>query len=263
MAGTVSGLNGDHRVGVEGRMSIQTARGDQTRRNLGRLDPWTWLWREWVRPLGATALVVFGLRSAVADWNHVPTGSMQPTILEGDRVLVNRLAYDLKVPFTTWHLAEWGGPATGDIVVFYSPENGQRLVKRVVGKPGDQVELRSNRLLINGMPVEYGPVEERYLQAIPDAERDRRELAMERLEGREHAVMGMPDRPAWRDFGPVLVPKGEYFMMGDSRDNSRDSRYFGSVPRRSVLGRATSVVASVDPSASYRPRWGRWFTRLE
>ena len=86
----------------------------------------------------------------MADWNDVPTGSMKPTILEGDRVFVNKLAYDLKVPFTTWHITEWSNPHCGDIVVFFSPKDGKRLVKRVIGLPGDTVELQNERLVING-----------------------------------------------------------------------------------------------------------------
>src|SRR5205814_7105646 len=89
------------------------------------------LWKEEIQPLVILALVPFSIRSSLADWNDVPTGSMKPTILEGDRVYVNKLAYDLKVPFTTWHLAQWDNPKRGEIVVFYSPHDGKRLVKRV------------------------------------------------------------------------------------------------------------------------------------
>src|SRR6266540_2752238 len=78
------------------------------------------IWREWVKPLLVVLVVLFSVRSAVADWNDVPTGSMKPTILEGDRIFVNKLAYDLKVPFTTWHLAQWGNPGRGEVVVFFS-----------------------------------------------------------------------------------------------------------------------------------------------
>src|ERR1017187_2542931 len=112
-------------------------------------------WRQEIRPLMVLALVMFSVRSSLADWNDVPTGSMKPTILEGDRVFVNKLAYDLKVPFTTWHLAQWSNPQRGDIVVFYSPKDGMRLVKRVIGLPGDTVELRNEQLIINGQPVDY------------------------------------------------------------------------------------------------------------
>src|SRR5689334_19643498 len=107
-------------------------------------------WQKEIRPLLIMAVILFSIRSSLADWNDVPTGSMKPTILEGDRIFVNKLAYDLKVPFTTWHLAEWGNPSRGDIAVFFSPYDGTRLVKRVVGLPGDVVELQNEELIING-----------------------------------------------------------------------------------------------------------------
>src|SRR5512142_601015 len=98
-------------------------------------------WKQEIRPLLIVALVVCSVRSSLADWNDVPSGSMKPTILEGDRIFVNKLAYDLKVPFTRWRLANWSDPQRGDIVVFFSPYDGQRLVKRVIGLPGDLLEL--------------------------------------------------------------------------------------------------------------------------
>src|SRR5688572_14845969 len=93
------------------------------------------------RPFVFVILIVLSFRSSIADWNDVPTGSMNPSILEGDRIFVNKLAYDLKVPFTTWHLAAWDNPKRGDVVVFFSPHDGIRLVKRVIGVPGDRVEV--------------------------------------------------------------------------------------------------------------------------
>src|SRR6186713_1565178 len=95
-------------------------------------------------------LVVSSLRSALADWNDVPTGSMKPTIEIGDRVVVNKLAYDLKLPFTTIELFRWGNPKRGDIVVLFSPVDGTRLVKRVVALPGDRVAMYDNQLYVNG-----------------------------------------------------------------------------------------------------------------
>src|SRR5437773_7994026 len=106
-------------------------------------------WRKEIRPLLILTLVLCSIRSSLADWNDVPTGSMKPTIVEGDRVYVNKLAYDLKIPFTTVHLAKWSNPERGDIVVFFSPHDGQRLVKRVIGLPGDTLELRHNILALN------------------------------------------------------------------------------------------------------------------
>src|SRR3954454_24645276 len=103
-------------------------------------------------------LVISSLRSALADWNDVPTGSMQPTIQEGDRVVVNKLAYDLKVPFTMIELAKWGNPRRGDIVVLFSPEDGVRLVKRVVAVPGDRIEMRDEQLFVNGQAAHWTPL---------------------------------------------------------------------------------------------------------
>src|SRR3954452_11119049 len=104
-------------------------------------------------------LVVSSLRSALADWNDVPTGSMKPTIQEGDRVVVNKLAYDLKVPFTTIEIAKWGDPRRGDIVVLFSPVDGTRLVKRVIAVPGDRVAMLNNQLYVNGKAAHVAPLQ--------------------------------------------------------------------------------------------------------
>jgi signal peptidase I len=221
------------------------------------------LWRKEIRPLLVLALVLFSIRSSLADWNDVPTGSMRPTILEGDRVFVNKLAYDLKVPFTTWHLAQWDNPHRGDIVVFFSPYDGIRLVKRVVGLPGDLIELRDNGLIINGEPVQYQPIAEELLRDLPPAERTNRTFAAEQLPGQAHAVAGHPGARALRTFAPFRVPADRYFMMGDNRDDSFDSRYWGPVARDQIVGRATSVVMSFDRPRSWRPRWHRFLTSLK
>src|SRR5437588_9038191 len=142
------------------------------------------LWKKEIQPLVILALVLFAIRSSLADWNDVPTGSMKPTILEGDRVFVNKLAYDLKVPFTTWHIAEWSDPQRGDIVVFYSPKDGQRLVKRVIGLPGDTVESRDDRLIINGQPVGYAPPDPEIPVQLPELEREHSIFATEQLPAR-------------------------------------------------------------------------------
>jgi len=219
-------------------------------------------WRKEIRPLLVLALVLFSIRSSFADWNDVPSGSMRPTILEGDRIFVNKLAYDLKVPFTTWHIAEWSNPRRGDIAVFYSPYDGQRLVKRVIGLPGDIIELRNNQLVLNGHPVAYQPIAEGTLRDIPAFERTGRVFADEELPGQPHLVTGNPVAPARRTFAPIVVPAGEYFMMGDNRDDSFDSRYWGTVKRQQILGRATAVVLSFDRADHYRPRWSRFASAL-
>src|SRR5438445_8616152 len=153
-------------------------------------------WVKEIRPLLIVALVLFAIRSSLADWNDVPTGSMKPTIVEGDRVYVNKLAYDLKIPFTTWHIAEWSAPKRGDIVVFYSPHDGKRLVKRVIGLPGDTIQLRNDALILNGKAVEYGPIAQELLRDVTPSERASHVFAAEDLSGRTHAVrLGRPSRP--------------------------------------------------------------------
>ena len=221
-----------------------------------------WL-REDLRPFLVLMLILFSIRSSLADWNDVPTGSMRPTILEGDRVFVDKLAYDLKVPFTAWHIADWGNPKRGDIVVFFSPHDGRRLVKRVIGLPGDTLELRNNALVINSQPVAYQPIAEGLLRDIPTTARAGRVFASEQLPGQTHAVAGKPDAPAPRTFTPFSVPEGEYFMMGDNRDDSFDSRYWGTVERKQIVGRATAVVMSLNRDNYWLPRWQRFFTSLQ
>lgn len=219
------------------------------------------LWREWIRPLLIIGIVMGSFRSAVADWNDVPTGSMKPTILEGDRIFINKVAYDLKFPFTTFRLAEWDDPERGDVVVLRSPEDDKRLVKRVVGLPGDEILFRNGRLFINREPVDYDPLAASIVQQIDPTDQPSFLFAQENLTGRHHPVMitlGTPSLP----FGPYVVPETQYFVMGDNRNNSRDSRWFGPVDREDILGQATAVALSVDPENYYMPRWQRFFSAL-
>jgi signal peptidase I len=225
----------------------------------------TWLkkesliWKSWIFSILVALLVAGSFKSAIADWNVVPSGSMNPTILEGDRILVNKLAYDLKVPFTTRHLAEWSNPQRGEIVVFFSPQDGKRLVKRVIGLPGDSIALRNNHLLVNGEEAAYEPVDQSNPRMSVAADQF---CVMEDLTGRKHPIQITPRQPAPRTFGPVTVPEGHYLMMGDNRDNSADSRYFGFVARDRIVGRVTAVVISLDIQDRYQPRWERFFTEL-
>lgn len=227
-----------------------------------KLNAKTQEWLKLARDVAVMALLIFGARSAIADWNHVPSGSMKPTIVEGDLIFVNRLAYDLKVPFTTWHIAEWDNPKRGEIVVFFSPANGERLVKRIVGVPGDIIAMHRNRLYINGNPLDYAPLERKFVQVVgPDA-RNRYRFAEENLKGTRHPVMALGTNPPGSSFGPVQVPRGKYLMLGDNRDNSADSRYFGFVDRDAIVGRATAVIASWNSDHFYLPRKGRFFVDL-
>jgi signal peptidase I len=220
------------------------------------------LWREW-RPVLVTILILTAVRSAVADWNDVPSGSMNPTIVEGDRVFVNKLAYDLKVPFTTWHVAQWSNPKRGDVVVFFSPADGLRLVKRVIGLPGDTVQLVNDRLFVNGIPASYEALPGTAGKDLPATRFGPRYFETESMpEGPAHAVTLLPRVLAKRSFGPIAVPAGHYFMMGDNRDDSNDSRYWGTVDRGRIVGRAMMVMMSLDHQHYFEPRWHRFFTKL-
>lgn len=207
-------------------------------------------------------LVLFAFRSAIADWNDVPTGSMEPTILPGDRIFVNKLAYDLKVPFTTEHLWQWADPMRGDIVVLFSPADGKRLVKRVIGVPGDTVMMLNNRLVINGVSADYRVPHGDQCEGLSGTEDVSNLQIAESFGGKEHSITILPSRPAARSFGPIVVPQDGYLVLGDNRDCSADSRFFGFVQREKVIGRACAVVASVDIHNYFLPRWSRFFTAL-
>jgi signal peptidase I len=203
-------------------------------------------------------LIVSSLRSALADWNDVPTGSMKPTIQEGDRVVVNKLAYDLKVPFTTIDIIKWGDPKRGDIVVLFSPVDGTRLVKRVVAVPGDKVEMKENQLFVNGQLAKQSPI------AIVSSEDNGSAYVLdEDLMGHNHRMMVTPDIPAVRSFGPNTVPEGHYFVLGDNRDNSNDSRFIGFIERRRIVGKAVAVAFSLDRKHYFVPRFNRFFEGLQ
>jgi signal peptidase I len=203
-------------------------------------------------------LVVSSLRSALADWNDVPTGSMKPTIEIGDRVVVNKLAYDLKVPFTTISLFKWADPVRGDIVVLFSPVDGTRLVKRVVAVPGDTIAMAENQLFINGKAVQWSP-----LTSTDDPDQGLTFVASEILGGRKHKVMLTPQVPAVRSFAPMTVPAGHYFVLGDNRDNSNDSRFIGFIGRKQIVGEATAVAFSLDRQNHWVPRLDRFFKKLD
>jgi signal peptidase I len=220
------------------------------------------IWKEWMKPLFVVLIITSAFRSAIADWYDVPSGSMKPTIIEGDRIFVNKLAYDLKLPFTTKQLAHWDDPHRGDIVVFYSPYDGKRLVKRAIGLPGDRIELVNNYVYVNGKIAHYEPLSQSVIDQLSAADRQQNLFAEEKLADKEHPVMLSPTRPSLRSFGPVRVPQGHYFVMGDNRDNSFDSRWFGFVERGRIVGRASTVVASLNPDDYYIPRWHRFLRPL-
>ncbi len=211
--------------------------------------------------------LMFVFRSAVADWNEVPTGSMQPTIVEGDRLFVNKMAYDIRVPFTHLSLLKLSDPARGDIIVFDSKASDKRLVKRVVGIPGDSVELSNNILKINGEQLVYETVasEAVTFEAVTFESTDA-SLAdvdlRENLLGVEHLIRVKKAGSRLSSFRAVTVPAGYYLALGDNRDNSADSRVIGFVPRNEIVGRSKSVVMSLNYDNFYLPRGDRFFHAL-
>ena len=189
-------------------------------------------------------------RSAVADWYTVPTGSMQPTIKEGDRVVVNKMAYDVKLPFTQISLLSLNEPKYGEIIVFDSEAADIRLIKRVVGLPGDTITMRNERLYINEQAVNY--------QSIVDVQEQN--ISNEILGNISHKIRidnNASNRLA--NFGPVVVPKAHYLVLGDNRRNSADSRVYGFVPHHELKGKATAVAFSVNYDNYYLPRSDRFF----
>ncbi|MBW8184513.1 signal peptidase I [Shewanella nanhaiensis] len=192
-------------------------------------------------------------RSAVADWYTVPTGSMQPTIKEGDRIVVDKMAYDLRVPFTQISLLETGEPQRGEIIVFESKAAKNRLIKRVIGLPGDKISLSNEVLSINGIPLNYTVLDNNSQELI----------AEEELTGLRHKIR-IEKRASdnLSHFATITVPENHYMVMGDNRRNSVDSRVYGFVPRAELKGKATKIAFSLNYDNYYIPREDRFFSDL-
>lgn len=218
-------------------------------------------WRGWGFSILIAILIATSFKSAIADWNDIPSGSMEPTILPGDRVFVNKLAYDLKLPYTTVHIAKWSAPERGDIVVFFSPQDGKRLIKRVVGIPGDVIGMKKNHLYINSEDIGYFSPGPRNANDIPEDRYPNQLVYMEDLNGIKHPVLFSPFQPSRQTFGPITIPEGKYLMLGDNRDRSADSRFFGLVDRNRIVGRATIIVISREGNFLH-PRFDRFFKDL-
>jgi signal peptidase I len=221
--------------------------------------------KNWLKNNRGFILFVFCFgffRLAIADWNPIPSGSMRPTLLEGDVVLVNRVAYDFKLPLTHQVLAELGSPERGDVVTFKSPKDGVQLIKRLIAVPGDVVELRDEVLYLNGVASQYqSPVQVK--EPVGGGLTMPAIQAQEILSGHAHTVQVLPQVNAMRNFGPVQVPEGQYFFLGDNRDNSADSRYIGMVPRHLLIGRAHRVLVSADIKGNWLPRWDRLVHQIQ
>ena len=225
-----------------------------------RITHTLWEWRGvW---LFIAIMLVF--RSAIADWNQVPSGSMIPSILAGDRIVVDKLAYGLRIPFTLQRLAHWAEPERGDVVTFVSPLDERLLVKRVIGLPGDRVALRDNVLSINGEIAAYRELTAAEAGIEGGSPHPPQRYFQESILGASHLITLDPEGRSTsdRDLPPEVVPKGQYLLLGDNRDNSEDSRAIGFVYRERILGRATAVAFSLDYENYYRPRPQRFMADL-
>lgn len=180
---------------------------------------WAQVRRE-VVALSVCIAVVLLTRASFADHYVVPSGSMQPTVEIGDRVLVSKVAYGLRLPLSDTWVTAWDAPSRGDVVVLESPESGIILLKRVVGVPGDTIAVREGELVIGGQKM-----------AIQGT--------IETLGNKSHEISF--ESGGGPDFGPTRLPEGKFLVMGDNRGNSRDGRMFGLVDRERILGRAERI----------------------
>ncbi len=233
-----------------------------------------YLWGEWIRPLGQILLIVMTFRLVAIDWFDVPTGSMEPTVLVGDRILVHKWAYGIRVPFSkeSWIIGQWDKPDRGDIVVCYSPDAGDevRIVKRLVAQGGDTIEMQNGRLIVNGEESDYTEADPSVSKFLDPVEASKFEFFIETIQGDEHPVMfdTDPDERIIRDFPPITVPEDHYVVIGDNRFGSKDSRQWnldpsewgqkvGFIHRKRIHGRAFAVAFSLDKSNFYMPRFTR------
>jgi signal peptidase I len=224
-----------------------------------------WAW-EWTKSIVVALLVWFLLRTFLVEAFRIPSGSMENTLLIGDFLFVNKALYGAEVPFIHARLPAVREPHRNDILVFDSvEEEGLKVVKRLIGVPGDTLAMEGGVLYRNGQRVD----EPYALHGDPTRSEDPMQRAKMRLWQLPH-VVGRDTasyQPDLQDWGPIVVPADSFFMMGDNRDSSYDGRYWGFLPRVNVRGRPLVVYFSYDPS-SWRSlpivtavRWGRIFTQ--
>ncbi|HCE7244351.1 TPA: signal peptidase I [Pseudomonas aeruginosa] len=195
----------------------------------------------------ALLVLLVAARASVADWYLVPTGSMNPTSQEGDFIFVNKLAYGAKLPFTDIQLLSSKQPVRGDVVVFIKAADNTRMVKRLIGVPGDTVQLKDNVLWLNGVPAQYFLIESTGDKFI----------VREQIDSLDHDMqMLVRAKSSKSNTDTMVVPAGKYLVMGDNRDNSFDSRFFGFGDQADLVGRAEIVLASFAPD-TYMPRVNR------
>lgn len=199
---------------------------------------------EYARSFFPIVLIVLVLRSFLVEPFRIPSGSMMPTLLVGDFILVNKFAYGVRLPVVHTKIVEIGEPKRGDIVVFRFPRNPSvDYIKRVVGLPGDRIGYYRKQLYVNGKPVKQVPLG-RYLGVGQGRSMSGATHLIEELGRVEHSILIRNGQPTVE--GEFIVPEGQYFVMGDNRDNSNDSRYWGTVPEENLVGKAFFIWMSWD-----------------
>lgn len=216
-----------------------------------------WIYEN-VISLGSALIIVFAIRSSVIEAFKIPSGSMIPTLLVGDHIFVNKFAYGFKFPFTDWFMDEpiilvkAEGPKRGDIVVFkYPKDESIYYIKRVIGEPGDTIEVRNKLLYINGKMIQRVPVSteksKELIQEIGESKYENAQLEVfyEELNDKKPTVMIDKDSFMTENFAQIKVPENQYFVMGDNRDYSNDSRFWGFVPAHNIKGKAMVIWLSL------------------
>jgi len=207
---------------------------------------------EYSRSFFPVLLFVLIIRSFIFEPFRIPSGSMMPTLLQGDFIFVKKYAYGLRLPVSETKIMETGEPQRGDVIVFRLPSDTSiNYIKRVVGLPGDEVIYERHRLTINGVRIDL----QQHSDATP---RDPR--FVEQLGDREHEILIRDAAYTFRD-GIYTVPEGHYFVMGDNRDNSRDSRFIDSIPETHLVGEAVFIWMHMD--GLKWPRWDRIGSKVQ
>ncbi|MDM8567140.1 signal peptidase I [Candidatus Halobeggiatoa sp. HSG11] len=194
-------------------------------------------------------LLVLLLRSFLVEPFRIPSGSMMPTLLVGDFILVNKFSYGIRLPVANMKVIEIDKPERGDVVVFRYPENPKiPFIKRVVGLPGDQIEYVNKMLYVNGEPIIQQVDKPRYIGVGSGSNMTGSELRIEYLsDDVEHDILINPKRGEYRTkFSKLTVPDKAYFVLGDNRDNSKDSRFWGTVPEENLIGKAFFIWMNWD-----------------